>query len=186
MLALIDGFGVVAQVIAERSWDTIKYELLRDSDTWAPFSGTAWGRLLIIARFVVNLCARGLIIRPSILVLSKKLYATALRYDRNHCTRCRKRRLYVRNSLFIVDGAFQMTAQELSTILRRALKPIIGSFPTGSEPKTNWRTLWGQEALVLIELVIGRLDAPGPLVSFPQRCAELNFPRLTTVPSPVS
>jgi hypothetical protein len=34
----------------------------------------------------------------------KKLYATALRYDRNHCTRCRKLRLYVRNSLFVGDG----------------------------------------------------------------------------------
>src|SRR6202007_2866300 len=30
-----------------------------------------------------------------------------------------------RQLLFIGDGAFQMTAQELSTILRRALKPII-------------------------------------------------------------
>jgi TPP-dependent 2-oxoacid decarboxylase len=30
-----------------------------------------------------------------------------------------------RQLLFIGDGAFQMTAQELSTILRRGLKPII-------------------------------------------------------------
>jgi hypothetical protein len=34
----------------------------------------------------------------------KKLYATALRYDRNHCTRYRKLRLYIRNSLFVGDG----------------------------------------------------------------------------------
>ena len=34
----------------------------------------------------------------------------------------------------------------------------------------------GREALVLIEFVMGRLDAPGPLVHFAQRCAELNFP----------
>ena len=33
-----------------RSWDTIKYALLRAAHTWAPFSGTAWGRLSIIAR----------------------------------------------------------------------------------------------------------------------------------------
>jgi hypothetical protein len=43
-----------------------------------------------------------------------------------------------------------------------------------------------REALVLIELVMSRLDAPGPLLDFAQRCAEFNFPRLTTVPSPVS
>jgi hypothetical protein len=33
-----------------------------------------------------------------------------------------------------------------------------------------------REALVLIELVMSRLDAPGPLVNFAQRCAEFNFP----------
>jgi hypothetical protein len=33
---------------------------------------------------------------------------------------------------------------------------------------------------VLIELVMSRLDAPGPLVNFAQRCAEFNFPRLAT------
>jgi hypothetical protein len=81
-----------------RSWDTIKHELLRAAHTWSPFSGTAWGCSLIIARFVVNLCVRGLIIRPSILVLSKKLYATALRCDRNYCTRRRKLHLYVCDS----------------------------------------------------------------------------------------
>jgi hypothetical protein len=81
-----------------RSWDTIKHELLRAAHTWPPFSGTAWGCSLIIARFVVNLCVRGRIIRPSILVLSKKLYAAALRCDRNYCTRRRKLRLYVCDS----------------------------------------------------------------------------------------
>jgi indolepyruvate decarboxylase len=35
-----------------------------------------------------------------------------------------------------------------------------------------------REALVLIELVMSRLDAPGPLVNFAQRCAEFNFPQL--------
>jgi hypothetical protein len=39
-----------------------------------------------------------------------------------------------------------------------------------------------REALVLIELVISRLDAPGPLVNFAQRCAEFNFPQLATLP----
>src|SRR5215470_1721869 len=78
--------------------DTIKHELLRAAHTWSPFSGTAWGCSLIIARFVVNLCVRGLIIRLSILVLSKKLYATALRCVRNYCTRRRKLRLYVCDS----------------------------------------------------------------------------------------
>jgi hypothetical protein len=34
-------------------------------------------------------------IRPSILVFSKKLYATALRRDRNYCTRRPNLRLYV-------------------------------------------------------------------------------------------
>jgi hypothetical protein len=34
-----------------------------------------------------------------------------------------------------------------------------------------------REALVLIELVMSRLDAPGPLVKFAQRCAEFNFPQ---------
>ena len=33
-----------------------------------------------------------------------------------------------------------------------------------------------REALVLIELVMSRLDAPGPLVNFAQGCAEFNFP----------
>jgi histidinol-phosphate aminotransferase len=30
--------------------------------------------------------------------------------------------------------------------------------------------------------VMSRLDAPGPLVSFAQRCAEFNFPQLATRP----
>jgi len=33
-----------------------------------------------------------------------------------------------------------------------------------------------RDALVLIELVMSRLDAPGPLVNFAQGCAEFNFP----------
>jgi hypothetical protein len=37
------------------------------------------------------------------------------------------------------------------------------------------------EALVLIELVMSRLDAPGPLVDFAQRCTEFNFPQLATI-----
>jgi hypothetical protein len=88
--------GTPAQKL--RSWDTVKHELLRAAPTWSPFSGTAWGCSLIIARFVVNLCVRDLIICPSILVLSKKLYVTALRCDRNYCTCRRKLRLYVCDS----------------------------------------------------------------------------------------
>jgi TPP-dependent 2-oxoacid decarboxylase len=38
-----------------------------------------------------------------------------------------------------------------------------------------------REALVLIELVMSRLDAPAPLVNFAQRCAEFNFPQLGTL-----
>src|SRR5215472_14521552 len=38
-----------------------------------------------------------------------------------------------------------------------------------------------REALVLIELVMSRLDAPGPLVNFAQRCAQFNFPELRRV-----
>jgi TPP-dependent 2-oxoacid decarboxylase len=38
-----------------------------------------------------------------------------------------------------------------------------------------------REALVLIELVMSRLDAPGALVSFAQRCAEFNVPQLATL-----
>jgi indolepyruvate decarboxylase len=133
-----------------------------------------------------------------------------------------------RQLLFIGDGAFQMTAQELSTILRRGLKPIIflvnnngytiERLILGSGSSYNDINQWryaeaasffdtqGQaiayrvrtedelegalaaasdrEALVLIELVMSRLDAPGPLVNFAQRCAEFNFPQLTTVPRP--
>ena len=37
-----------------------------------------------------------------------------------------------------------------------------------------------REALVLIELVMSRLDAPGPLVNFAQRCGESNVPQLAT------
>jgi hypothetical protein len=37
-----------------------------------------------------------------------------------------------------------------------------------------------REALVLIELVMSRLDAPKPLVNFAQRCAEFNFPTRDT------
>ena len=129
-----------------------------------------------------------------------------------------------RQLLFIGDGAFQMTAQELSTILRRALKPII--FLVNNNGYTIERLILGptsyyndinqwryaeaasffdtqdqaiayrvrtedeledaleaardREALVLIELVMSRLDAPGPLVNFAQRCAEFNFPQLAT------
>jgi indolepyruvate decarboxylase len=113
-----------------------------------------------------------------------------------------------------------MTVQELSTILRRALKPIIflvnnGGYTierlilgpgSGYNDINQWRyaeavsffDTQGQaiayrvrtedeledalaaardrEALVLIELVMSRLDAPGPLVNFAQRCPEFNFP----------
>jgi indolepyruvate decarboxylase len=41
-----------------------------------------------------------------------------------------------------------------------------------------------REALVLIELVMSRLDAPGPLVNFAQRCAKFNFPQLATIQWP--
>jgi indolepyruvate decarboxylase len=124
-----------------------------------------------------------------------------------------------RQLLFIGDGAFQMTAQELSTILRRGLKPIIFLINNngytieplilGASSSYNdinqWRyaeaasffdtqdqaiayrvrtedeledaltTSLNREALVLIELVMSRLDAPGPLVNFAQGCAEFNF-----------
>jgi indolepyruvate decarboxylase len=126
-----------------------------------------------------------------------------------------------RQVLFIGDGAFQMTAQELSTILRRGLKPII--FLVNNNGYTIERLILGpgssyndvnqwrygkaasffdtqdqaiayrvrtedeledalaaardREVLVLIELVMSRLDAPGPLVNFAQRCAEFNFPQ---------
>jgi indolepyruvate decarboxylase len=111
-----------------------------------------------------------------------------------------------RQLLFIGDGAFQMTAQELSTILRRGLKPLI--FVINNNGYTIERLILGPgssyndinqwryaeaasffdtqdqaiayrvrtedqleralaatrdpEALVLIELVMSRLDAPGP------------------------
>jgi indolepyruvate decarboxylase len=124
-----------------------------------------------------------------------------------------------RQLLFIGDGAFQMTAQELSTILRRGLKPIIFLINNngytierlilGASSSYNdinqWRyveaasffdtqdqaiayrvrtedeledaltTSLNREALVLIELLMSRLDAPGPLANFAQRCAEFNF-----------
>jgi Thiamine pyrophosphate enzyme, C-terminal TPP binding domain len=133
-----------------------------------------------------------------------------------------------RQLLFIEDGAFQMTAQELSTILRRGLKAIIflinnkgytierlilgsGSsyndinqwryadavsfFDTQSqaiayrvrtedELEDTLAAVRDREALVLIELVMSRFDAPRPLVNFAQRCAEFNFPHLAA--SPVS
>jgi thiamine pyrophosphate-dependent acetolactate synthase large subunit-like protein len=44
----------------------------------------------------------------------------------------------------------------------------------------------GRESLVLIELVMDPMDAPGPLVNFARRCAGFNFPRLTTIPCAVS
>jgi indolepyruvate decarboxylase len=110
------------------------------------------------------------------------------------------------------DGAFQMTAQELSTILRRGLKPIIFLVnnngymiehlilgPGSSNNDINQRryaeaisffdtqgqaiayrvrtedeledalaAARDQGALVLIELVMSRLDAPEPLVNFAQ------------------
>jgi indolepyruvate decarboxylase len=129
-----------------------------------------------------------------------------------------------RQLLFIGDGAFQMTAQELSTILRRNLRPIIFLINNngytierlilGSGSSYNdinqWRyadaasffdtqdqaiayrvrtedeledalaAVRDREALVLIELVMSRLDAPRPLVNFAERCAEFNFPQLAT------
>jgi DNA polymerase III epsilon subunit family exonuclease len=130
-----------------------------------------------------------------------------------------------RQLLFIGDGAFQMTAQELSTILRRGLKPII--FLVNNNGYTIERLILGpssryndinqwryaeaasffdtqdqaiaymvrtedeledalaaardREALMLIELVMSRLDAPASLVNFAQKCAEFNFPRLATL-----
>ena len=113
-----------------------------------------------------------------------------------------------------------MTAQELSTILRPGLKPIIFLVnnngytierlilgPASSYNDVNqWRyaeaatffdtrdqaiaytvrtedeleaaltAARGREALVLIELVMSRLDAPVPLAHLAQRCAEFNFP----------
>ena len=130
-----------------------------------------------------------------------------------------------RQLLFIGDGAFQMTAQELSTILRRCLKPIIFLVnnngytierlilgPSSSYNDINqWRyaeaasffdtqgraiayrvrtedeledalaAASDREALVLIELVMSRLDAPGALVNFARRCAEYNFPQFTAI-----
>jgi indolepyruvate decarboxylase len=130
-----------------------------------------------------------------------------------------------RQLLFIGDGAFQMTAQELSTILRRGLKPIIFLVnnngytierlilgPSSSYNDINqWRyadaasffdtqdqaiayrvrtedeledalaAARDREALVLIELVMSLLDAPGPLVNFARRCGEFNFPQLATL-----
>ena len=114
-----------------------------------------------------------------------------------------------------------MTAQELSTILRRGLKPII--FLVNNNGYTIERLILGpgssyndinqwryadaasffdtqdqaiayrvrtedeledalaaardRDALVQIELVMSRLDAPRPLVNFAQRCAEFNFPQ---------
>jgi hypothetical protein len=56
----LDGMPSAAPVIAQnfraRQWleaglRTIKHELLRAAHTWSPFSGTAWGCSLIIARF---------------------------------------------------------------------------------------------------------------------------------------
>jgi indolepyruvate decarboxylase len=119
-----------------------------------------------------------------------------------------------RQLLFIGDGAFQMTAQELSTILRRGLKPII--FLVNNNGYTIERLILGPgssyndinqwryaeaasffdtqdraiaysvrtedeleealaaardgEALVLIELVMSRLDAPA---TFSEFCSEL-------------
>jgi len=133
-----------------------------------------------------------------------------------------------RQLLFIGDGAFQMTAQELSTILRRSLRPIIflinnngytierlildsgssyndinqwryteaASFFDTQDQAIAYRvrtedelegaltTSLNREALVLIELVMSRLDAPGPLVNFAQRCAKFNFPQLATIQGP--
>jgi indolepyruvate decarboxylase len=131
-----------------------------------------------------------------------------------------------RQLLFIGDGAFQMTAQELSTILRRGLKPIIFLLNNNGYtierlilcPGSNYNDInaWryaeaasffdtqdhaivysvrtedelegalaaaarDREALVLIELVMSRLDAPGDLVNFARRCAEFNFPQLATL-----
>ena len=123
-----------------------------------------------------------------------------------------------------------MTAQELSTILRRGLKPII--FLVNNNGYTIERLILGRgsshndinqwryaeaasffdthgkaiayrvrtedeledalaaasdrETLVLIELVMSRLDAPGPLANFAQRCAEFNFPQLATFVGTVS
>ena len=133
-----------------------------------------------------------------------------------------------RQLLFIGDGAFQMTAQELSTILRRRLKAII--FLVNNNGYTIERLILGasssyndinqwryaeaasffdtqsqaiayrvrtedeledalaavrdREALVLIELVMSRLDAPRPLVNFAQRCAEFNFPQFRHFSAP--
>jgi hypothetical protein len=50
----------------------------------------------------------------------------------------------------------------------------------GCGPKTNLEDALAaardRETFVLIELRMSRLDAPGPLVNFAQRCAEFNFP----------
>jgi indolepyruvate decarboxylase len=121
-----------------------------------------------------------------------------------------------------------MTAQELSTILRRGLKPII--FLINNNGYTIERLILGpgssyndinqwryaeaasffdtqvqtvayrvrtedeledalaaardRETFMLIELKMNRLDAPGPLVNFAQRCAEFNFPSAARFDNP--
>ena len=49
-----------------------------------------------------------------------------------------------RQLLFIGDGAFQMTAQELSTILRRGLKPIV--FVINNDGYTIERLIFGPDS----------------------------------------
>jgi indolepyruvate decarboxylase len=131
-----------------------------------------------------------------------------------------------RQLLFIGDGAFQMTAQELSTILRRGLTPIV--FVVNNDGYTIERLIFGPDSsyndinqwryaeaasffdtrdqaisytvhtendledalaaaqdpgsLVLIELVMSRMDAPGPLVNFARRAAEFDYPQLSRGP----
>jgi len=128
-----------------------------------------------------------------------------------------------RQLLFIGDGAFQMTAQELSTILRHGLKPII--FLINNDGYTIERLIYGANSsyndinpwryaqaasffdtqdralslsvqsedeleralalaseassLVLIELVMDRMDAPGALTQLARKAAEFDFPQLT-------
>jgi len=64
----------------------------------------------------------------------------------------------------------------VSTDRHRDVMRAIVSVRTEDELEDALEAARDREALVLIELVMSRLDAPAPLVNFAQRCAEFNFP----------
>ncbi|MCC3312343.1 thiamine pyrophosphate-dependent enzyme [Nocardia africana] len=96
-----------------------------------------------------------------------------------------------RHLLFVGDGSFQLTVQELSTILRRDHKPVIFLINNGGytmRPDTTARSFVAEtpadlhnalaapnDRLIFVESIMDRFDSPAAVTSSSNRGAELDY-----------